>query len=110
LPLLLGISGGLSIPSGLRCRLGFSLGDVAELSAGSIFSGFGCFLAFACFFVFFVFIVSIKIPLTGKLISNVLEIIVKRVFFILADDKYGVNINNTTIYASHFIIEKKKKY
>ena len=98
-PFLLGISGGRSNPSGLRCRLGFGLGFVVAVwSVDSIFSGFGCRLALAtslifffsscsCFLLLLVAAVSAKIALTGKLVPNLLEITLKWLFFILANDK-----------------------
>jgi hypothetical protein len=113
LPFLRGISGGLSNPSGLRIRLGFTL-EGAWLSPGSIFSGLGCFLAFATSLIFLlssrscflVFVVSVNTSSKDKLISNLLQTESKWLFFILADDKQGANINNRTIYANHFIIEE----
>ena len=44
--------------------------------------------------------------LVRKLIRNLSETKSKWLFFILADDKQGASINNTTIYANHFIIEE----
>jgi len=115
LPLCLGISGGRSRPSGRRCRFGF--GFVAWLSAGSTFSGLGCFFALATSLIFFlsscscflVFVVSANILLSKeKLIVKLLQTKLKWGLFILADDKTGANINKRTIYANHFIITGRK--